>query len=203
MTPDTASRLLVVVRLSSERVRQPVRQDCSFAMKQASPPALLVVVRGERLDRRSEFARSGPEARVLVSSTNGTLTCRRAPPKPFGVGSERSQVPTSHPRRHPRVTALNTPSARESVWASQFASCLDRLDLDAASTLHTVGRQHAEHNERTFRCQRVSAQASRFKRRGFRSHSASWRCSAASTSRSRAEAFSPCSVPTGRARPRS
>src|SRR5919202_1355398 len=39
-----ASRLLVV-RLSSERVRQAVRQDCSFAKKQASPPALLGVVR--------------------------------------------------------------------------------------------------------------------------------------------------------------
>jgi hypothetical protein len=31
------SQLLVVVRLSSERARQAVRQDCSFAKKQESP----------------------------------------------------------------------------------------------------------------------------------------------------------------------
>jgi hypothetical protein len=41
--------LPLFVRLSSERVRHAVRQDCSFAKKQASPPALLVVVRGGRL----------------------------------------------------------------------------------------------------------------------------------------------------------
>src|SRR5215217_1150147 len=40
--------LLLIVRLSSERVRQAVRQDCSFAKKQASPPALLVVVPSAR-----------------------------------------------------------------------------------------------------------------------------------------------------------
>jgi hypothetical protein len=34
------------VRLCSERMRQAVRQDCSFAKKLESPPALLVVVRG-------------------------------------------------------------------------------------------------------------------------------------------------------------
>ena len=39
-----ARPLLRFVRLSSERVRQAVPQDCSFAEKQASPPALLVVV---------------------------------------------------------------------------------------------------------------------------------------------------------------
>src|SRR4051812_2650348 len=39
--------LRLLVRLSSERVRQAVPQDCSFAEKQASPPALLVVVRSE------------------------------------------------------------------------------------------------------------------------------------------------------------
>ena len=32
-----AGRLLSFVRLSSERVRQAVLQDCSFAKKQASP----------------------------------------------------------------------------------------------------------------------------------------------------------------------
>ena len=37
-----------LVRLSSERPPQAVRLDCSLAKKQASPPALVVVVRGER-----------------------------------------------------------------------------------------------------------------------------------------------------------
>jgi hypothetical protein len=46
------SRLLLVVRLSSERVRQAVPQDCSFAEKQASPPALLVRPLRERVNRR-------------------------------------------------------------------------------------------------------------------------------------------------------
>jgi hypothetical protein len=40
--------VLLVVHLSSARVRQAVRQECSFAKKQASPVALLVVVRSER-----------------------------------------------------------------------------------------------------------------------------------------------------------
>jgi agmatinase len=40
--------LPVFVQLSSERARQAVRQDSSFARKQESPPALLVVVRSER-----------------------------------------------------------------------------------------------------------------------------------------------------------
>ena len=42
-------RLLCFVRPSSERARQAVRQDCSFAKKQESPLALLVVVRSRRL----------------------------------------------------------------------------------------------------------------------------------------------------------
>ncbi|HEX2309578.1 MAG TPA: hypothetical protein VHH91_02575 [Vicinamibacterales bacterium] len=50
ISPRVACRLLLVfVQLSSERVRQAVRQDCSFARKQATPPALLVVVQRERL----------------------------------------------------------------------------------------------------------------------------------------------------------
>jgi hypothetical protein len=40
-------RLPVLVRLSSERARDAVRQDCSFANKQESPVARLVVVLGE------------------------------------------------------------------------------------------------------------------------------------------------------------
>jgi hypothetical protein len=39
--------LLQFVRLSSERARQAVRQDCSLPKKQESPPPLLVIVRGD------------------------------------------------------------------------------------------------------------------------------------------------------------
>jgi hypothetical protein len=49
MARGPAPRLLVVVQLSSEGVRQAVAQDSSFAKKQASPPALLVVVQGRRV----------------------------------------------------------------------------------------------------------------------------------------------------------
>ncbi len=38
------SRLLLFVQLSSERARHALRQDCSFAKQQDSPPALPVVV---------------------------------------------------------------------------------------------------------------------------------------------------------------
>jgi hypothetical protein len=41
-----------LVRLSSERASQVVRQDCSFTEKQEPPPALPVVVRSERLGAR-------------------------------------------------------------------------------------------------------------------------------------------------------
>ena len=39
-----AMALLLVVQLSSERARHALRQDCSFAKQQDSPPALPVVV---------------------------------------------------------------------------------------------------------------------------------------------------------------
>jgi hypothetical protein len=52
---DAAVSLLLVVRLSSERAIQAVRQDCSFAKNQASPPALLVVVAREPLDSHGEM----------------------------------------------------------------------------------------------------------------------------------------------------
>lgn len=45
----TTRRLVLIVRLSSEPARQVVHQDCSFAKKQESPHALLVVVRSRRL----------------------------------------------------------------------------------------------------------------------------------------------------------
>jgi hypothetical protein len=44
MTPGRASRLLVVVHLSSERTPELVRQDSSLAEKQESHPRLLPVV---------------------------------------------------------------------------------------------------------------------------------------------------------------
>ena len=44
MAPSAYRPLLRFVRLSSERAAQAVRHDCSFAEKQESPSALLVVV---------------------------------------------------------------------------------------------------------------------------------------------------------------
>jgi len=54
-------RLLLLVHLSSDRTVEPVRQDSSFAEKQESHPALLLVVRRES---RSE---GGADARILCS----------------------------------------------------------------------------------------------------------------------------------------
>jgi hypothetical protein len=51
-----AARLLRFVQLSSERARQAVRQDCSFAKKQESPYALLVVVQASNIRRVSRMA---------------------------------------------------------------------------------------------------------------------------------------------------
>src|SRR5215216_1899356 len=51
-------RLLCFVRLSSERARHGVHQDCSFGKKQESRSVLLVVVRSERADRRRSRSRS-------------------------------------------------------------------------------------------------------------------------------------------------
>ena len=44
LAPRRVPALLVFVQLSSERARHALRQDCSFAKQQDSPPALPVVV---------------------------------------------------------------------------------------------------------------------------------------------------------------
>jgi hypothetical protein len=49
MAPSPASRLLVLVHLSSERAVEPVRRDSPFAEKQESHLALLLVVPSRRL----------------------------------------------------------------------------------------------------------------------------------------------------------
>ena len=54
--------LLRFVQLSSERRRQAVRQHCSFAKKQESPPALLRVVRSGRVPLARRHARIHPTA---------------------------------------------------------------------------------------------------------------------------------------------
>jgi hypothetical protein len=59
-----APGVLLIVRLSSELTVQAVRQDCSFAKKRESPPALLVVVRSGRLRRRG--VRAAPERAGLT-----------------------------------------------------------------------------------------------------------------------------------------
>src|SRR3954465_11020451 len=70
--------LPLLVRLSSERVRQAVPQDCSFAEKQASPPALLAVVRSESDTGDRAGWRSGRKSKrpVLLLARSGTLSRR-------------------------------------------------------------------------------------------------------------------------------
>jgi hypothetical protein len=63
VAPAALSRF---VRLSSERVRQAVRQDCSFAKKQASPPALLVVIQLESVLKTVGHARSAAVAESAI-----------------------------------------------------------------------------------------------------------------------------------------
>ena len=78
---------LHLVQPSSERVRQAVRQDCSFAKKQASPPALLVVVRTGRV------ALGYGDARIQAQS--GSL---RPPARDHwlvGLGTSASGAPSS------------------------------------------------------------------------------------------------------------
>jgi hypothetical protein len=82
---------LVLVRLRSERARQAVRQDCSFAKKQESPPALLVVIQGGRagLDRRRARSRlnaGAADVRLMLArrafhraGLAGQLHARRRP----------------------------------------------------------------------------------------------------------------------------
>jgi hypothetical protein len=66
-----AARLLRFVQLSSERTLEPVREDSSFAEKQESHRALLVVV---QLDSKRRFDRAAAErwfrreAAVLTSA---------------------------------------------------------------------------------------------------------------------------------------
>jgi hypothetical protein len=64
------------VRLSSELARQAVRQDCSFAKKQESPPALLVVVPSGRAPDGDADARSSRACGSLVTSPLRTLPRR-------------------------------------------------------------------------------------------------------------------------------
>jgi DNA-binding CsgD family transcriptional regulator len=68
--------LPLIVQLSSERAGQAVRPDCSFAKKQESPTALLVVVRRDNVLRVRPDACSCHDAGVSVESVLG-----------FGCGS--------------------------------------------------------------------------------------------------------------------
>src|SRR5918995_4017167 len=63
-------RLLLVVRLSSERAPRAVRQDCPLAKKEESPPVLLVVVSSERLVAVDRAAYLLTGAGALVMSEN-------------------------------------------------------------------------------------------------------------------------------------
>jgi hypothetical protein len=75
MAPVAAPRLLVVVRPSSERARQTVRPDCSFAKEQEFPPALPLVVPSDRLAGTAGDARiserAGAESRKGIPYIHG------------------------------------------------------------------------------------------------------------------------------------
>jgi hypothetical protein len=72
-----ASRLLLVVQPSSARPVEPVRRDSSFAEKQESYPALLLVVRSGRIRRRG--ARASFRIGAGASVTSGSCPPRTRP----------------------------------------------------------------------------------------------------------------------------
>jgi hypothetical protein len=81
---ERRSRRLLLVHLSSQRTLVPVRQDGCFAEKQEPHPALLLIVRRERLARghgdarRQAESKSAPDAaaRERVPSTDARLISR-------------------------------------------------------------------------------------------------------------------------------
>jgi hypothetical protein len=98
-----APRLLVVVRLGSERARQAVRQDCSFGRKQESPPAALVVVRcGSLLSSRRR--RPHPSGSGNVGVPLGSPTGTRAIACPKLQSSDKTPVGTSAQSAEPQPT---------------------------------------------------------------------------------------------------
>jgi hypothetical protein len=74
--------LPVLVRLSSERERQAVRQDCSFAKKQKSPPTLLVVVRSGRLMDVRANDRTPSKSRSPFDELSAEIRVRASDPHP-------------------------------------------------------------------------------------------------------------------------
>jgi hypothetical protein len=90
-----ASRLLLVVQLSSERTLEPVRKDCSFAEKQQPQAARLLVVR-----LSSEWARQRLRQDCSSAKEVGVSAC--------ALGS--SSIPVR--------PALELPDARgQTEWA--------------------------------------------------------------------------------------
>jgi hypothetical protein len=98
-----ARRLLRFVRLGSERVRQAVRHDSSFAKKQASPLALLDVVHSGRL------ALDRPDARNHAERGSHQPTARPGL-EPGTV--RRSDVPSTRSARRRAAPARGGLSSR-------------------------------------------------------------------------------------------
>jgi hypothetical protein len=84
-------RLAKIVRLSSEQSCQAVRQDCSFAKKQGSPPARLVVVQSEHLVAACSGARSWRVARVVPLSCSDQARLVNRPQTCAGAGHARAE----------------------------------------------------------------------------------------------------------------
>jgi hypothetical protein len=134
-----ASRLLSFVRLSSERARQEVRRDCSFAKKRESPPALLVVVRSEsprgaawdgRLRREgggnsmTVRAAIGPSPRCL----DATASSLDADVDHEGGGRWRRSWPATTPPPPGSPAQLTSSSVGSGCWTGLAAGVPSRLN---------------------------------------------------------------------------
>ena len=107
----------MAVQLSSERARQAVREDCSFAKKQASPSALLVVV----LSRCRAFGRPRPRSRV-ERQQDDAVTCQLEPKSEAAFGSRKlSQQGVCEPAR-----SLRRPRLRRAHRRQALADEIDR-----------------------------------------------------------------------------
>jgi len=104
--PGTRLRKRRVSISGSSRPHVLPRSCLRSASTRASRVALLLIVRGERLERRSELARSRAEARVLVSSRSTT---------PWEIDAVRQMVPLPARQWFRRVTRIPRGRAESST----------------------------------------------------------------------------------------
>jgi len=135
-TGDGRAPLPSFVRLSSEGVRQAVRQDCSFAKKQASPPALLVVVHSGRLTLDLRDARN--QARAAAESDG------RAAARVTGEPAVRSRAEAQvhSPRRATARHRRRSPARPRPIQTQRRAVVLSQLRSNPRTVRRELIRQH-------------------------------------------------------------